>query len=269
MFLDMLKPDNTEFQREVAEPKPSKRLQTVLDNLQGCQVRLQDNRLGDVHLKALLTALDKWRTREGSEYTERGDRQGVAYRLWMETKQLLKNSCQQVPYPNDPPMPTDCPGSTTLGVYVPQVQRRDSEICHAFAYRWLVASGKLSERVYDPRSGAWGPGDSLFLYPHRPYPRARAGGRVMVWPGDLVGMFDNGVLTHSLIAITETQWFAVNNSGTFGDFTPGRTLIDFTLGFPAIGQVGAGGWQVGWVGADNQFTRCADGHVVDVIYRRL
>jgi hypothetical protein len=268
----MLKPDNREFKEAVAFHKtfggPSRRLQTVLDTLEQCQVPLQPYRRSQDQLFALLTALYQWRIWEGGEYADRGSKDGVAYRLWMETKQLLKNIFDEEPYQNqhNPPRPTDCPGDTIMGVYVPPASRRDSEICHAFAYRGLVASGRLLE-THPADSNDWGAQSSMFLYPggvgaYLANSPARANGVVLLQPGDLIGMFLDNTLVHSLIAVTATQWIAANNFGTFGDPTGGRTLIDSAHGLRTDPH------QVGWVDLGHQFRR-VDGQVVDVIYRRL
>jgi hypothetical protein len=259
MFLDMLKPNNTDFQDAVHLTLGSKsnRLKAVITALEQCQAKPTR----DV-LEGLLDAMDSWRTKEVREYAASAWKKGVFYRLWMETKQMLKNVYDLEPYWNqdDPPIPPFCPGSTTLGVYVPERQGL-MEICHGFAYRWLVAAGKLRETV-STDAGVYpfnGP-NSLFLYPGgvAGYPAARVGGVVQLQAGDLVGMFIGINLGHSLIAVSATQWFAANNAGTFGTST-GRTMVDFNQGFPN----GAG-----WVGNGNQFQR-VDHVTADVIYRRL
>jgi hypothetical protein len=269
MYLDLLLPDNHTFANEVGGADgASQPLQYVLEALSACQAQRGPDQ---VNLMTLLITLDDWRTTERHEYNRRGRKHGVAYRLWMEAKQRLKNAFDTKVSPNDPPMPKDCPGSTTLGVYVPVGEGKDGqmEICHGFAYRWLVASGKLQETVSAAKSVTpFNSQTSLFLYPGGggAYPAARVDGVVQVQAGDLIGMFFNGGLVHSLIAVSATRWFAANNSGTFGK-GPGRTEIDFTQRFPTIGT-GDTAYQVGWVGQGPQFKR-VDGHVADVIYRRL
>jgi hypothetical protein len=43
------------------------------------------------NLSDLLQALDGWRQHEPKEFASRGGTNGVAYRLWMEAKQVLRN----------------------------------------------------------------------------------------------------------------------------------------------------------------------------------
>ena len=46
-------------------------------------------------------------------------------------------------------------------------------------------------------------------------------------PGDIILMYENGVLTHSMVAVNEHIWFGVNNIQTFGPwFVQQRIPID-------------------------------------------
>jgi hypothetical protein len=289
MFLDMLKPNNTEFQEAVDKfiGLKSKRLKEVITALEKCQQAGSKSKWpGQLEVAGLLGALSDWRTKERHEYKTRGGKHGVAYRLWMEAKQLIRNvwgTGKLLDDDDDPPIPDDCPGTTLLGVYVPEGEEiKTREICHGFAYRWLVAAGKLRETIPAGKGlSTFNNQSSLFLYPGGvgAYPAARVGGVVQLQPGDLVGMFLQGELGHSLIAVTPMHWFASNNAGTFG-VGVGRTLIDFNQGFPQMGGgpakmvdgelvPGVPVYQPGWTGTENKFKRVTDGVDVDVIYRRL
>jgi hypothetical protein len=223
-------------------------------------------------MTALLNALHDWRTQDPREFANRGGTTGVAYRLWMEAKQILENRYHVVfPHPH-PPMPPNCPGTELLGVYVPEGEGH-IEICHGFAYRWAIASGMIPEdHALPARSnfGAFNAANSTpVLYPagYAGYPAARIGGVMQTQPGDIVAMFvvppppHPPSLGHSLIAETATVWFSANNAGTFGVGT-GRSRIDTAGVFGVIA-----GHHVGWVGATNQWMR-PDGHAVSVVYRR-
>jgi hypothetical protein len=262
MFLDMLEANNKAFTDAVGPMKMSDRLDRVIDALTKAQAPAQDQ-VSQNNLRALLDALHDWRTGEPTEYDERGRKDGVAYRLWMEAKQLLKNAFHQVPYPDDPPEPPGCPGSTVLGVYVPLVIRETSEICHGFAYCWLVAAGKLplTAPVKGKALGYENALHILYLGGVGDFQPARVDGVEQFAAGDLIGMFEGQTLVHSLIALSRTQMFSANNTGTFG-VAQGRRLIDFTQGFRTKP------FPVGWVGQGNKF-KTANGIDVDVIYRRL
>ena len=93
------------------------------------------------NLQALYKAMHNWRTNEPKEFANRGGPDGVAYRLWMEAKQTLKNLFHRAFPESDPPKPATCPGDLILGIYVPEGEGH-TEICHGFAYRWVIAAGK-------------------------------------------------------------------------------------------------------------------------------
>jgi hypothetical protein len=165
-------------------------------------------------------------------------------------------------------MPGGCPGDTLLGVYVPEGEGH-VEICHAFAYRWFIAAGRMNENPNLPAVGGAYNANTVppVLYPlgYAGYPAVRVGGAMQLQAGDVVAMF-SGVpgapaLGHSLIAETATTWFSANNAGTFGVGT-GRSRIDTTQNFGVFA-----GHQVGWVDAGNQWRR-PDGIIVHVVYRR-
>ncbi len=269
MYKVMLEQGDTEFvtgiDRGFLRHRTS-RLSRVVEKLLAAQANLTAATLGD-----LLTALFAWRNNETIEYAGRGGTDGVAYRLWMEAKQMYMNRFHfNAPTP-DPPIPPNCPGDVLLGVYVPPGEGH-VEICHGFAYRWAIAAGKIAE---DPALSAKnGPFNADLvtpvLYPlgHAGYPAARVAGAIMLRAGDIVAMFivppahPPWGLGHSLIAVTPTTWFSANNAGTFGVGT-GRSQIDTTVNFGIFM-----GHQVGWVGTENRWMR-PDGIQVDVVYRRI
>jgi hypothetical protein len=268
MYYVMLAPGNTEFVTAVQRGGlrfRTKRLDEVVAALEAAQkVRSAQT------FAALLNALHVWRTNEPNEYANRGGTQGVAYRLWMETKQHLENRFNQNVNTPNPPMPGGCPGDTLLGVFVPPGEGH-TEICHGFAYRWFIAAGEMAENPVLPAVG--GSYNALtvtpVLYPlgYAGYPAARVGGVMQLQPGDVVAMFvlpamgGAALLGHSLIAETPTTWFSANNAGTFGVGT-GRSRIDTTQNFGVFA-----GNQVGWIGNGNQWMR-PDGIVGTVVYRR-
>ncbi len=267
MYYVMLAPGNTEFvtgiSRGVLRTR-SARLSAVVTAAEAAQKVRNAQTLSN-----LLNLLHAWRTNEPNEYANRGGTNGAAYRLWMEAKQFLHNKYHQAVNTPDPPMPVGCPGTTLLGVYVPEGEGH-VEICHGFAYRWFIAAGRIDENPTLPAVGGSYNSATVppVLYPlgFAGYPAARVGGAMQLQAGDVVAMF-SGVaagapsLGHSLIAETATTWFSANNAGTFGVGT-GRTRIDTTQNFGVIA-----GHQVGWIGAGNQWMR-PDGIVVDVVYRR-
>jgi hypothetical protein len=247
------------------------RLDRVVAAVQAAQANLTASNLADI-----INTMHEWRTNEPAEFANRGATNGVAYRLWMEAKQFIRNNFHQnIAYP-DPPMPGGCPGTVLLGIYVPPGEEH-REICHGFAYRWAVAAGKMAENAVLPAAaGQFNPMTATpVLYPlgAAGYPAARAGGVIALQPGDIVVMFTPpqdppgtiqpgvSVLGHSLIAETPTTWFSANNSGTFGVGT-GRSQIDTTQNFGIFL-----GLQSGWVAGTNQWRR-PDLIVVEVFYRR-
>ena len=269
MYCEMLAAGDTSFEDGINRSFPrfrTKRLDEVVTALKAVQ-----NLRNAQNLQALYKAMHNWRTNEPKEFANRGGTDGVAYRLWMEAKQTLKNLFHQ-PFPeSDPPKPPVCPGDLILNVYVPEGEGH-VEICHGFAYRWAIAAGKIAENPILPaRKGLTsfnGPNADPVLYPagHAGYPAARAGGAMQLQAGDIVAMYlvagGTPSLGHSLIAETPTTWFSANNAGTFGVGT-GRSRIDTTQNFGTFA-----GHQVGWVGNGNQWMR-PDGVAVDVVYRRI
>jgi hypothetical protein len=270
MYYELLAPGNTDFVQNVGRLLgfKSARLTNVIAAIEAAQ-----KVPGPATLRALLDAMHLWRTQDPHEFSNRGGTDGVAYRLWMEAKQALANRYHQVlPYPN-PLMPFGCPGTELLGIYVPDGGGH-REICHAFAYRWAIAAGKIRETPTLPARryvGTFNAANSTpVLYPagYAGYPPARIRGVMQTQPGDIIAMFvvppppHPASLGHSLIAETATVWFSANNAGTFGVGT-GRSQIDTARAFPVIGEI-----HVGWVGEGNQWMR-PDGHAVHVVYRRI
>jgi hypothetical protein len=279
MYLELLTPADTTFETAISRSVlriRSKRLDTVVATLRAAQAALNP-----MNLWALYEALVDWRAKEPNEYANRGGTNGVAYRLYMETKQFLKNKFHKQLLTPDPPMPGGCPGTLLLGVFVPEGEGQ-VEICHGFAYRWAIASGKILETPTVPASNgripnAGGAAMDPILYPavggnpasHAGLQPARAGGAMQLQAGDIVAMYAMPAggpgapqLGHSLIAESATVLFSANNAGTFGVGT-GRSRIDTTGNFPVIGAI-----NTGWVGAGNQWMR-PDGVPVDVMYRRI
>jgi len=136
------------------------------------------------------------------------------------------------------------------------------EICHAFVYRWLVASRQITG---NPRpAAAVQNGDIarpiMWAPPGLP---ARVNGFVVVMPMMIVGFWANFTLWHSMIAITSTSWYGANNTGCFGTADAGRVLISdiddsTTFGAPPLPQA------PGWLNADDNQWRRADGTIVTV-----
>ena len=268
MYKVLLAPGNTEFSSGIARSVgfQSGRLKAALAALVTAQKIPTAQSLA-----SLLTALQDWRTNEPNEYANRGGTNGVAWRLLMETRQMLQNRYHQAPAMPAPQMPPGCPGTLLLGVYVPEGEGH-VEICHAFAYRWFIAAGRMEENPALPAVG--GAYNAATVPPAAyplgvaGYPAARVGGVIALQPGDLISMWTvpgpmggAASLGHSLIAQTSTTWFSANNAGTFGVGT-GRSIIDTTQHWALIA-----GHQPGWIGGTNQWMR-PDGVVMQVVYRR-
>jgi hypothetical protein len=258
MFCDLLTSENTEFVRSVDRSFPrfrSSSLKAVVDALGQCQGMLSKQ-----NLDKLKEALETWRKTDPKEFNVRGGTNGVAWRLWMEVKQFLQNKYETPALTPDPPMPHGCPGNVILGVYVPACEDH-MEICHGFAYRWLVCAGKMKETVSagKNRTAFNGTQSKPLLYPEgaNSYPAARADGKNQFQAGDLIGMFVGDFLCHSLIADTNHSFFSANNAGTFGLGT-GRSRIDLDK----LTQVNGA-----WVDSGNQY-KTFQGQIINVIYRR-
>lgn len=273
MYYEMLAPGDSDFVKGVNRSFPrfrSKRLDDVIAALDAAQT----NHTAQT-LLTLLTRMNTWRNQDPKEFANRGGTNGVAYRLWMEAKQALRNNFNQNFAGNNPLPPPNCPGTTLLGVYVPEGEGQ-VEICHAFAYRWAVAAGKIREDAALPArkdGAAYNPGTVMpVLYPrgYNSLLPARVNGAIQLQPGDIVAMFvvpappHPPSLGHSLIAETATTWFSANNAGTFGVGT-GRSRIDTTGQF---GVFGGGRIRVGWVGNTSAWMR-PEGISVQVVYRRI
>lgn len=267
MYYVMLEPGNSDFVDGVTRAFPrfrSKRLDAVITALDAAQ----RNHTAPT-LRTLLTGMDTWSNQDPKEFANRGGTKGVAYRLWMEAKQALKDNFNQNFPGNNPQPPQNCPGTTLLGVYVPEGEGQ-MEICHGFAYRWAVAAGKIPEDlVITARRGTTYNGTNMMrvLYPggYNTLLPARVGGMMQLQAGDIIALFTPPIhrgqgpaLAHSLIAKTATTWFSANNAGTFGVGT-GRTEINTTQNF---------GHGCGWLGNDDQF-RTVTGNVAHVVYRRI
>lgn len=266
MYLDLLRPHDTTFETSINRMFPryrSPRLAAVVLAVQAAQNNLTMNTAA-----AVASAMIKWRQQDPNEFANRGQTNGVGYRLWMEVKQLIRNRWGQQIGMADPPK-LGAPGDVLLNVYVP-ADPGHFEICHGFAYRWAIAAGKIAENpLLSAMNGPFNAGNvTPVLYPNGAagYPAARVGGVVQLQAGDIVAMFvnlghGNYTLGHSLIAETATTWFSANNTGTFG-VGVGRVRVDTTQNFGVFM-----GNQVGWVGNGNQWMR-PDGQVVEVVYRR-
>lgn len=262
MYLDMLAPNSNEFEAGINRSFPQHRTRR-LDSVVAALTMAQGRPVG-VNLRALLDRMHEWRNGEPNEFRNRGGTNGVAYRLWMEAKQALRNNFGQVHGQPVPAAPPACPGSAIGGVYVPPGEG-NAEICHGFAYRWAIAAGKLRETVSAARGMAYNGGNMLpVLYPGggAAYPAARAGGVLQIQAGDIIGMFNGMALGHSLIAEGPNLWFSANNAGTFG-MGVGRQRVDVNAAFPVIGMI-----HTGWVGAGSQWMR-PDGVALTVVYRRI
>jgi hypothetical protein len=275
MYLDLLRPGNTTFVDSIGRGilhHRSSDLNNVITAVQQAQLNLTA-----ANLATLITSLHKWRQKHTIEYKSRGTKNGVAYRLWMETKQLIRNQFHQnIAYPTST-KPVNSPGDVLLNIFVPPSPDGNMEICHGFAYRWAVASGKMAEHAAQPAMGGnWsGAHVAPYLYPGFPannHP-ARVGGLMQTQPGDIISMWTPAViqhgvvvapraLGHSLIAETPTNWYSANNAGTFG-LGVSRSYADTAHNFGVFGL-----HQVGWVGGTNQWRR-PDGVDVDVFYLRL
>lgn len=288
MYYAMLASGNTEFSAAVKRGvfhATSSKLSAVLTALEVAQ-----RQKNGITLRGLLEALHNWRQHEAREYSQRGLVNGAAYRLWMETKQALRNRFNGGLHLQDPPIPAGCPGTTLLNVYVPPGAH--NEICHNFAYRWAIAAGKINEDPVRPATSDDNVNADTMtpvLYPlgltH--YPSARVNGVLSILPGDIICMYtvaNNGAafLGHSLIAKTSSEWFSANNVGTFGNVGTGRSEINTNDNFGVVpvqsknkidqitGQlIGSKHTDaVGWTGDNNLWVRQADGESVHVVYRR-
>jgi len=279
VYLVLLSRQNDEFQNATTRSSLHHRshsLNAVLAALQACQQQAPNP--SQAALTTLLDRLRDWQNQDPNEYAKRGSNMGIAYRLWMEAKQRLRNIFH-VAYPGrNPNEPAHCPGDTVLGFYVPAAAGNPHmEICHGFSYRWLIAAGKLQEQgvaAHQPTFNA----DNMvgILFPPRntghPLPakprghhRVRRNGALQVRPGDLIGFFavdhrEQIQFAHSLICKTNTRWFGANNAGCFGTVT-GRTEVDPT-------RVRAGNTDYGWDVNGGNIWRTPTGTEYYVVYRR-
>jgi hypothetical protein len=112
------------------------------------------------------------------------------------------------------------------GTAVPDHPNPHAEICHGFAYNWLIARGRLQAQPGIHATG--GPFHAGAMQPvlwAAPKQPVRVAGVNRVSAGDLIGFFDaRGALVHTMIAETPTTWVGANNQGCFGTGT-GRTTI--------------------------------------------
>jgi hypothetical protein len=275
MYLELLFPNDTTFETAIGRSAlrfRTKRLDTVVAKLNAAKAALNP-----MSLWALYQALEDWRRHEPNEFANRGGTNGVAYRLWMETKQFLRNKFHKQTLTPDPAMPAGCPGVVLLGIYVPEGEGH-VEICHGFAYRWAIAAGKILETPTSPATkdrlpNASGATMDPLLYPggYASLQPVRVGGVMQIQAGDIVAMYvmpaaGHGApqLGHSLIAESQTVLFSANNAGTFGVGT-GRSRIDTTQNF---GTFGGGAIHSGWVGNGHQWMR-PDGAAVEVVFQRV
>jgi len=258
MYLDLLSAGNNGFETAINRSFPrfrSSRLSAVVTALQ----RVQASPI-QLNMANLMHALHTWRTQDPNEWANRGGTNGVAYRLWMETKQRLRNATGYLPYPNDPLLPGGCLGTTLLGTYVPPAPEGVGEICHGFTYRWLVARGKLPETRPALGAGWNGVVMAPVLFPNgvNTYAAARAGGVLQVQAGDLVGFYDPNtlLLQHTVIVEGQNLWFGANNAGTFQK-PIGRTQVN--LNAVPMGYA--------WIDGGNQWQTPLG--TCDVVYRRF
>jgi hypothetical protein len=269
MYKDMLVVNNKDFENAIDRGimrHKTKRLHDVVKKLRNCQ-----SNMNAPNLTCLLNNLHAWRTTDPKEYNNRGGTRGVAYRLWMEAKQMLLNKFQGIAPHNDPPAPAAYPGDTILGTYVPpDRQNPQMEICHGFTYRWLIARGNINETISAANS-PFNDGMENILFPggRDAYQPARAGGVLQVQPGDLVGFFatepqEPQQFAHSLIVVDQNTWFGANNQGCFGLGT-GRKKVNFVAQPWAEFQQGAAGWQ----GNGNRWLRPTGGNEMQIVYRRF
>jgi hypothetical protein len=264
MYAVMLASGNTDFVSGINRPFPAhrtSRLSEVVKSLEETQ-----RALNHANLLRLLQALHAWSRDEPNEFANRGGTNGIAYRLWMEAKQMLLNRFKGLLSNPAPTMPSSCPGNVVLGVYIPPGEG-GGEICHRFSYRWAIAAGKTQETVPPVSLDFTNSEETLFPLGVELYPDARTNGQMNVQAGDIIGMFSrqNGhvALQHSLVAVTNTIWFGANNTGTFG-VGLGRTEVDITNLSALALQAGAG-----WVGNDNVWKCAGTGMLVHVVFRRL
>ncbi|GAA0722846.1 hypothetical protein GCM10009430_25660 [Aquimarina litoralis] len=149
-----------------------------------------------------------------------------------------------------------------LSTYVPELgMSPDSEICHTFVYRWLIANGNFTGDYPDPLQNISSVEAERFFFPDMGLP-ARVGGEVQVRENSVIGFWDHGgVLQHTMLAITPTSWVGANNTGCFG-VQGGRTQINDVDEF-----VNGPRSHFGWVGDDNGWQGQYQG--LTVTYRDL
>lgn len=272
MMLDLLAPGSTTFAQGVvgrAGGMRSTRLTTVLRAVAAAQ-----KSLSAPSVSAVLVALHRWRIEDPREFSSRGSTDALAYRLWMESKQVLANRWGQAFAQPAPAAPSGCPGTLLLDVYVPEGEG-NVETCHGFAYRWAVCAGRMRESPRLPARRSQpvtitGHTVCPVLYPdgYDGYPPAREGGAMRTRPGDIVAMYAvpsasrAPMLAHSLVAESESVWFSAGNAAAFGTGA-GRTRVDTAREFPA-----RDGRRVGWVGPGNEWV-APDGRAMRVVYRRM
>ena len=147
------------------------------------------------------------------------------------------------------------------GTHVPDAPS-NLETCHAFVYRWLVASRQITGSPRDPQQVINGDVARPIMWVPRGLP-ARVNGFVVVMPMMIIAFWDGPTLTHSMIAITSTSWYGANNTSCFGTLLAGRVLIanvDDSATFAAPGLTRA----IGWLNDDDDQWRRADGSIVRV-----
>ena len=184
MYKVLLRLGDVEFETKISLNvfhRRHEKLQTVLEMLGAAQ-----HGGSQLALSNLMAALHNWRSEEGDDYRARGEREGIAYRLWMEAKQVMRNAYGQDTNRRwtDPPMPPGCPGTLLMDIYVPPAPDADQEVCHAFAYRWAIAAGKLPENPAFLAAGTLsfnGQNAAPILYP-LDSTTIPAPGRMACWP---------------------------------------------------------------------------------------
>jgi hypothetical protein len=138
--------------------------------------------------------------------------------------------------------------SYVFGTHIPDHHSPQTEICHSFVYRWLIASGVFTGNYPDPLVEYNGIQAKSLLWQFTGNP-ARINDVIQVRPGDIVGFWDGPWLMHSMIAITSTSWIGSNNGGCFSDNRIGRIEIQNINSLLFDGNVR----NYGWIGSENQW----------------
>ena len=147
------------------------------------------------------------------------------------------------------------------GVVVPDAPHPAGEICHAFVYRWLIASQRITGTHWHPDAVSFHTPAVAQIWRGQLGQHAtpaRRHGTFFSMPGEIIGFWENGGLLHSMVADTSTVWAGANNGGTFGG-DGGRRMI--TMNSTVYTSPAADA--PGWLGDGNRWRR-SDGVVVEV-----